>query len=154
VPDPAHQLQRYRALARAFDAQFRFPGTGIRFGWDALLGLVPGIGDVLGSLVGGYGIWVAARLGAPVVVLLRMLLNLVLDVAGGELPVVGDLFDVSWRSNLRNLALLERWYTEPHETRRRSMWFFAGIGLTLLAALAIAIAVAVWLVRSLLLLLH
>ena len=114
------------------------------------MGLIPGVGDVAGGLIGAYGLWVAARLGAPAAVLLRMLLTLAVDVAAGTIPVAGDLFDVGWRSNLRNLALLERWLAEPHETRRRSNWLFAGIGLALLAVLAAALALTIWLVRRLL----
>src|SRR5512147_2613425 len=106
MPSP---LDRYRTLATAFDARFRIPGTPIRFGWDAVLGLIPGAGDAIGGLVAGYGLWVGARLGAPWVVLGRMLFNLAVDVLVGAVPLAGDLFDIGWRGNLRNLALLERW---------------------------------------------
>jgi Domain of unknown function (DUF4112) len=144
-------LTRYRALAQALDARFRLPGTPFRFGWDAIIGLVPGAGDTLGALAGSYGLYVAARLGAPAVILARMLLNLAIDLTIGAVPVAGDLFDFAWRSNLRNVALLERWLERPHQTRRRST-------LLLLSLIAILLVLSVastwftfWLLRRLLL---
>lgn len=135
--DPA--LEWWRALARQLDSRFRIPGTSIRFGWDALLGLVPGLGDAIGGLMGGFGVYTAWRLGAPASVLLRLLLNVALDLAIGTLPLLGDLFDLGWKSNQRNLALIERWQAAPHQTHRRSALLLAGLGLLLLL-LAIAAA--------------
>jgi len=140
MPSDQH-LHRYRKLARSLDAQFRVPGTSFRFGWDAIIGLVPGAGDAVGGLIGGYGLYAAFRLGAPPVVMARMLLNLAVDIVGGAAPLVGDLFDVGWRGNLRNLALLERWLERPHQTRRRSAALLVGL---LLAILALSAGV-VWL---------
>ncbi len=136
---PDH-LERYRTLATALDAKFRIPFTPIRFGWDAIIGLIPGIGDAAGGLIGAYGLWVGTRLGAPLVVLARMLANLLIDIAAGAFPLLGDMFDVAWRGNLRNLALLERWVEQPRQTRQRSVMLFAGlVGLLLIAGLG-----AVW----------
>lgn len=141
-PESAPHLERYRALARALDARFGIPGTPFRFGWDALLGLVPGLGDAAGSLLGGYGIYVGASLGAPTVVLARMLLNLGIDMALGAVPVLGDLIDIAFRANLRNLALLERWLERPHQVRSRSAWLFV----VLTAPLILLAALVIWLV--------
>jgi hypothetical protein len=94
---------------------------------------VPGIGDAAGGLLGGYGLYVAFRLGAPPVILARMLLNLGVDLIGGAVPLAGDLFDFGWRGNLRNLALLERWIERPQQTRRRSGALLLGLLLTILA---------------------
>ncbi len=150
----AGALERYRALARRLDAEFRIPFTPIRFGWDAIIGLIPGIGDAAGGLLGGYGLLVGWRLGAPAGVLLRMLLNLVIDVGVGSLPLLGDLFDVAWRNNLRNVALLERWVQAPHRTERRSaalLWgLLAAVVLLATGAAAAALWFVVWLFHHLL----
>ena len=140
--DRERALARYSRLANAFDSRFRVPGTAIRFGWDALLGLFPGFGDAAGGLLGAYGLLVGWRLGAPAAVLVRMLFNIVVDVAGGAVPVAGDLFDIGWRSNSRNAALLSRWLEQPGEVRRQSRALFLGLvaGLILIAAGAIWLA--------------
>jgi hypothetical protein len=149
-PVPAdHHLQRYRTLARALDARFRIPGTPLRFGWDAILGLVPGVGDAAGGLLGGYGLYAGFKVGAPPVILARMLLNLAVDLIGGAVPLVGDLFDFGWRGNLRNLALLERWLERPHQTRRRSRALLLGLLLTILALSAGVVWLALRLARRL-----
>jgi hypothetical protein len=96
VADSVRPLQRYRLLASALDARWQLPGTGIRFGWDAVIGLLPGLGDALGGLIGSYGLYVGWRLGAPVVVLARMLLNLAIETVAGTVPLAGDLFDIGW----------------------------------------------------------
>src|SRR5262245_17151750 len=101
-------LDGLRRLARLFDAQFRVPGTDIRFGIDPLIGLVPGIGDLASRLLTIGILWHAAALRVPKVVLLRMVLNSLIDALVGALPVVGDLFDFAWRSSEWNMALLER----------------------------------------------
>jgi hypothetical protein len=146
MPHPGVHLDRYRTLARALDARFGIPGTPLRFGWDSIIGLIPGIGDAAGGILGSYGLYVATRLGAPPVVMARMLFNVALDLVLGTVPVLGDMFDLAWRSNLRNLALLERWLERPHETGRRS----AALFLTLVALLAGLAAASVWLTFRLL----
>jgi hypothetical protein len=151
VSDAAERhLRRYRSLAHQWDNLLRIPGTPIRLGWDALLGLIPVLGDAAGGLLGSYGLWVGWRQGAPPSVLLRMLLNVLLDVVIGAIPVAGDLFDVGWRSNSRNLLLLERWLDRPDQLRRRSRWLLLGLVALLLLAAAAALALAVWLLHLLL----
>lgn len=142
-------LDRYRTLANALDTRFRVPFTPLRFGWDAILGLVPGAGDAIGGLLGAYGLWVATRLGAPLVVLARMLFNLAVDMIGGTVPLVGDLFDIGWRGNLRNLALLERWLERPHQTRARSIGLFVGLLGVLVGVSLLALGISVWLLQAL-----
>lgn len=141
-------LDRYRTLAHALDARFGVPGTPFRFGWDALLGLVPGAGDAIGGLLGGYGLYVGARLGVPWIILARMLLNLAVDLVAGAVPVAGDIFDVAWRGNLRNLALLERWLEQPHETRSRSLVLLLALLGVLAGLAALALWFALWLLRA------
>ncbi len=121
-PEPARQTQIRRAsgqlpaerpgiadiehLARWLDAQFVVPGTGLRFGFDALLGLLPGIGDGASALIGLYIIARARALGAPPRLIARMLVNLFADTVLGAVPLVGDVFDVAFRANLKNVQLL------------------------------------------------
>jgi hypothetical protein len=106
-PDPP-ALRRCRLVARALDDAVRVPGTSFRVGIDPLLGLLPIAGDTVTALASLYVVVEAARLGAPGAVLVRMLLNLALDLVAGSVPVVGDLFDAVWKANSRNVALLER----------------------------------------------
>lgn len=143
-------LRRYRSLAYQWDNLLRIPGTPIRLGWDALLGLIPVIGDATGGMLGCYGVWVGWRQGAPFSVLLRLLLNLLVDVVVGTIPVAGDLFDVGWRSNSRNVALLDRWLERPDQVRRRSVWLLVALAGILLLVLVASLAAAVWLVHRLL----
>ena len=133
----AARLGRARGLARLLDNVVGIPGTSIRFGLDPLLGLVPGLGDLAGAAMSGYIVLLAAQFGAPASVIARMLGNVVVDTVGGSLPFLGDLFDAAWKSNVKNVELLERWLAEPRRTRRSSRLV---IGLTLLALALLAVA--------------
>ena len=97
---------------------------------------MPGVGDVVGGLLSGYALFVAASLGAPATVLARMLLNIGIDTAIGLIPLAGDLFDVGWKANRRNVRLLERWLDAPHRTRRASAFVLLGTALAFAALLA------------------
>ena len=101
-------LARLEALAQLMDGAFIIPGTNIRFGLDALIGLVPIAGDLIASLVSSYLIWEARQLGASRWVIARMIANTAVDTVFGAVPIVGDAFDVLFRANLKNLALLRR----------------------------------------------
>ena len=90
------------------DSAYRVPGTSIRFGWDPIVGLVPGVGDVATASFAVAILYHAYRLGVPGVVLARMMLNALIDLAAGLVPVAGDVADIAWKSNSLNLALLER----------------------------------------------
>ena len=134
-------------MARALDSAVRVPGTNIRFGLDALLGLVPGLGDVAGAAMGSYLVMLGSRLGAPKPVLARMVLNVALDTLAGVVPVAGDLFDVAWKANSRNMALLERYIAQPAATKKSSTAVVAVmIGLLVLLAVG-GIFAAVMVVR-------
>lgn len=141
MEDGARALEPLRRIARLWDDAVRVPVLG-RVGLDALLGLIPGVGDLAGGVVAAYALTVAARLRAPAPLLGRMLLNIGLDTLIGAVPLLGDLFDVGWKSNSRNVRLLERWLEEPDRARRRSTLVLVG---TALAFIAIVVA-AVWLV--------
>ncbi len=140
--DPA-RIERLRRIGWLLDRSIRIPGTRITFGLDPLVGLIPGIGDLLGGLFSLYIILEAARLGAPRPLLARMGWNVALDTLVGEVPILGDLFDVGFKSNVRNLALLDQHVQQPVAARRASAWFAAAliIGLALLAVGAVVVAV-------------
>jgi hypothetical protein len=99
---------RLEALARLLDSRWRVPGTGIRFGADALMSLLPGLGPVVSTAVSAYIIWEARRLGVSSGTLLRMIGNIGLDTMISSVPLVGSVGDVFFRANLRNMALLRR----------------------------------------------
>jgi hypothetical protein len=100
------RLARIDALARLLDTAFIIPGTGIRFGLDGLIGLVPGIGDAITAAMALYIVNEARALGASRLLIARMLVNVALDGVVGAVPLVGDVFDVAFRANRRNIALL------------------------------------------------
>lgn len=100
------RLARLEALATLMDAALVIPGTNVRVGFDALIGLVPGIGDLVSAAVSGFILLEARRLGAPRWLLARMAGNIAVDAIGGAVPLVGDLFDVAFRANLKNVRLL------------------------------------------------
>ncbi|OCW59509.1 DUF4112 domain-containing protein [Hoeflea olei] len=102
------ELVRLDRLARALDSQFRLPGTSLRLGFDTIVGLVPGIGDILTTAPATFIIWRAHRMGLGKHHLIRMLANTGLDFAIGSVPVIGDLFDAGFKSNLRNIAILRQ----------------------------------------------
>ena len=141
---------RLTALARALDSAVRIPGTDVRFGLDAIIGLVPGVGDLAGAALAGYIVLAAARQGASAALLARMLLNVAIDTVLGSVPVVGDLFDVAWRANLRNVALLERHVADPTGTRAASRGVVLAVVLGLVLLLAAGL-VAAWLALTALL---
>lgn len=107
--DAAARLTRLRRLAWLLDGQFGLPGTRFRFGVNSVLGLAPVAGDVLLGVVSLYIVHQARALGAPNALLTRMLANVAIEVVGGSVPIVGDLFDMAFKANLRNLSLLEGW---------------------------------------------
>lgn len=106
--DAERRLRRLRRLSELLDSAVRVPGTDRRVGLDALVGLVPGVGDALTALVSLLVVAEGYRLGASRLTLLRMLANVAVDYAVGSVPLAGDLFDAAWKANERNVRLLER----------------------------------------------
>jgi len=149
TPTTNDPLARARVLARLLDSAAGVPGTGIRFGLDPVLGLIPGLGDVAGAALSGYLVLLGARLGAPRAVVARMVLNVGVDALVGAVPVLGDLFDVAWKANTRNLALLDRALERPAATRTSSAAVVGGALLTLALIAAAGIALAVVVVKAL-----
>ncbi len=138
-----------RRLARVLDAAVTIPGTNIRVGLDALIGLVPGIGDAIGAALSGWIVLAAARMGLPKSVVARMLLNLGIDTVVGAIPVLGDLFDIVFRANTRNVELIESALAAPRETRVRSRWIVAGVVAALVGVFALGIVAVVLVFRVL-----
>ena len=97
-----------RGLEILLDEAFRIPGTPIRFGLDGLIGLVPGLGDVVAGLLSVIIPFAAWLRGAPYVTLARMLFNVAVGVLVGSIPLLGDIFDIAWKTNRRNYRLLQR----------------------------------------------
>ncbi len=113
------RVARLDALATLLDTAFILPGTNVRFGFDALIGLVPGIGDAITTAISLYIVHEARQLGAPPHLILRMLANVVVDGLVGAVPLVGDAFDVLWRANRRNVRLLREWLAREDAYWRR-----------------------------------
>ena len=105
---PRERLDQVQFLARVMDEQFVVPGTNIRFGWDTILGLFPGIGDALTSAISLLIVHHARQTGASPVLLARMLANVGVDFLLGSIPLVGDAFDLAWKANRKNARLLEQ----------------------------------------------
>jgi len=122
VNDP-DGLQLMRRWARIFDSAFRIPGTQITFGIDPILGVFPGIGDLVSPVFSLFLLWHGARLRVPKIVLARMVLNAAIDAGVGAIPVVGDLFDFAWKANEWNLALLEK-HAMPGQRASSVDWLF------------------------------
>jgi len=137
-------------LAYWMDTAFVIPGLGIRFGFDAIIGLIPGLGDILTSLISLYILAAARRYGVPRVTMMRMAFNIAVDTTVGAIPLLGDAFDVYWKANVMNVALLRRHALATPEgqrtARRHDTLFVIGLIVALLALLA-AIAMAFyWLI--------
>lgn len=152
--DKSHRHQtEIELLAHWMDTVFQIPGLPVRFGFDALLGLLPGFGDTATSIVSLYILHAASRMGVSRVTMTRMAMNIALDYAVGAVPVLGDAFDVYWKANRKNVELIRRDLSAglPGERRRRaSDWLFlGGLALVLLTILVgsvtIAWAIIAWL---------
>ena len=144
--DQRSSLSLARWLATILDSAVRLPGTNIRIGLDPIIGLIPGLGDTLTAVAGAWILIVAADLGLPRIVLARMALNVLINSAVGSVPGVGDLFSFWFKSNIRNIELVER-HSRLDQSRPVSTagdWTFviallAGIALSLAAVAVLAI---------------
>jgi hypothetical protein len=149
-----HVDKSLERLSWLMDDLFRVPVLGWRFGLDALIGLIPGLGDTTTSLVSFYILVSAVRYRVPKITLLRMGLNIAIDYVVGSLPIVGDLADAWWKSNHMNVDLLRKRATvsvDEARSARMSDWIFVGGIIVGLTALALASAVvSVYLLTKLL----
>lgn len=158
VIEPDEKLPRdlvaLRRFAHLMDGVFEVPGTRMRIGLDAIVGLIPGIGDVIGAVMSAWIIVGGVRHRVPTRVLLRMILNVAIDLVFGAVPLAGDVFDFLFEENVKNMRLLEK-----HRDRRRpprspgEMAFLAFLVMALVFLMALLIvvgmvALAVWLLRN------
>jgi hypothetical protein len=134
------------ALTYLLDEMFRVPGTNFRFGLDGIIGLIPGLGDVLAGMVSLVIPLAGWMRGAPYVALVRMAANLGIGVLVGSIPLLGDIFDIAWKANRRNLRLLHRHLREPRRHTWRDWVFLGLLGCALGVVFALPVALLVWLV--------
>lgn len=143
------RLRFAKFLADLLDQRFTIPGTSIRIGLDPIISLIPGIGDLLANLTGSLILVVGAQLGIPKVVLVRMGLNIALNTVIGAIPIFGDIASIWFRSNVRNVDLLQRYLGKPSKRAVLGDWLFVGL---LIAGLLLLIGgivfVAVWLFKQ------
>lgn len=139
---PNDKLNRLRSLSNLLDNAVAIPGTSYKVGIDPLLGLIPGGGDIASSALSAYIVFSAGMMGAPREILVQMVFNIFLDTFAGVVPVVGDLFDVAWKANMKNMQLLEEHFGKPElaNTKKVSKGFiFFLIGAVMLVAIAVAV---------------
>lgn len=143
--DKEADVQEIEFLAKWLDSRFQIPGLPVRFGLDAILGLVPGLGDTVTSVISVYLLQAAVRQGVSRATLARMALNILVDYILGAVPFLGDLFDVYWKSNTRNAALLRRSLQMSPTERRRPHWtdwlILIGVAFVLAAFVALSLRV-------------
>jgi hypothetical protein len=137
--------RRIGRMSRLLDDLVPIPGTSHRVGLDPVIGLIPGAGDVVSAIAGGWIILEAVRFGIPGVVLLRMAWNTAVDLAVGAIPILGDVFDVAFRSNRRNLELFRRHALDPAASTAEHWSFVAGLAVLAVGLLWLLWSAVVWL---------
>ena len=133
-----------RSLAVLLDEAFRIPFTSVRFGIDGIIGLVPGLGDVIAGLLSLIIPVAAWSRGVPYITLVRMGANLAIGVLVGSIPILGDAFDIAWKPNHRNYRLVQRHLGEPRRHTWKDWAFLAAIVCALGIVFAIPIVVVIW----------
>ena len=132
-------------LSHVLDDFIRIPGTSIRFGLDGIVGVIPGIGDMMGGIASCIIIVAAWVRGVPYPVLARMVANVGIEVVVGAIPMVGDMFDIAWRANRRNYALLTGSLYEPRKHSRQSWLFLAALCVVLMVLMMVPTLLLAWL---------
>ena len=147
----AASLRRLRRISHLLDNAIPIPGTKYRIGLDPILGLIPGGGDLVGSIFAGYVVFKSAQMGVPQETLLKMAANIVFDTVAGTVPVAGDLFDVAWKANVKNIELLDAHLGSPEQGKKADWLFVAALllGLILIVGSVIFLSVMIfgWLFR-------
>lgn len=145
IHDIESTRQQLNRLAWLLDSSIPLPGLKFRIGLDAIIGLIPGIGDVIGVVLSSYIVREAARAGLPKAVLARMVFNVAVEGVVGMIPVVGDVFDAAWKANQRNAGLLNAYLGNPRKATASSRAFVFAM-ITLLFAMLVATSVVGFLI--------
>lgn len=143
------QLRHLEVLAKLMDNQFKVPGTNFRFGLDAIIGLIPGAGDLATFGISGFMVFIMAQNGASGFVLARMILNVLVDTIIGAIPFIGDLFDFGFKSNTKNIRLMQEYYLEGRH--RGGAW---KVVLPVMIIFVVLFATVVWLIYKLMVLIY
>ena len=138
--------QLAQAIAKLLDSSLTIPGTSIKIGLDPLIGLIPGIGDLISNAIGSSLLFLATKAGVPRIVILRMSLNIIINMVIGAIPGIGDLFSIWFKSNLQNAQLLHRHCQTKKPVTTLSDWLYVGsLVLVMLLALGLALGLIFWL---------
>lgn len=143
-------LQHLRQLSRILDSAIGIPGTRFRFGLDPILGLIPGGGDTVGALLSAYIVFRAAGMGVPTESLSKMVGNILVESLLGTVPLLGDVFDVGWKANIRNVELLEEHLGAPEPAKAANMGFIV-VALLALILVVLLLATVTWAIARVLL---
>jgi hypothetical protein len=133
-----------KVIALVMDTMFKVPGTNVRFGLDPIVGLVPGLGNAVGAIVSSIVLFQSARSGIPRIVLVRMALNVLINTAAGAVPLIGDLFSVWWKSNVRNYRLYQKHASDTAVSTRKDWYFVIVLVSLILLGLLAVLALLVW----------
>ncbi|MEG5036698.1 DUF4112 domain-containing protein [Microcoleus sp. AT3-D2] len=155
TPSQSHvaSLRRLRRISHVLDNAIPIPGTKYRIGLDPILGLIPGGGDLISSIFAGYVVFKSAQMGVPQETLVKMAANIVFDTVAGTVPVAGDLLDVAWKANVKNIELLDAHLGSPEQGKKADWLFVAALllGLILIVGGVIFLSVMLfaWVFRAL-----
>lgn len=138
----AQGITDLKKLSEFLDTKYRLPG-GIRIGWDGIIGFIPGLGDLVSNILSSYIMARAAMAGAPPAVILRMGLNVFIDNLIDVIPILGNFFDIFWKSNVRNVNLIEKYLANPQQVHRSSKWVIFATLVLILILLAASVGVIV-----------
>lgn len=152
APQQDPKQAQIEQLATFLDSAIKLPFINYRIGWEPIIGLIPGIGDVAGVILSGTIIVQAARIGTPKTVLLYMIINSAIEALVGMIPIIGDIFDFVWKANTRNVRLMQKALNDPKAAKSRSrtmmavMWlgFFGALVLLVLAVAALGWFIFQW----------
>jgi len=148
-PGERETRARLEFLAWLLDSSIPVPGTRFTIGLDAIVGLVPFIGDLIGVLASSIILAEANRLGVSRSIMTRMAFNVAVEGVVGIVPFIGDIFDAGWKANQKNVRLLTTWLDHPHKAERGSRWFVAFLAISLIALVAVCSLGTWWLLKAL-----